>query len=463
MRTMHTGRLAVLALGMVVGAAGLGAAQGLEGPQVADSLYRAGQTALDRGQFERAAGLFARIHDRYPASTYAPDSYYWQAFALYRTGDDSNLRRARALLDDQRSRHPRAGTRGDANALATRINGELARRGDGRAAETIATTASSAAPRTSTSTSSSASTRTSTTTSTSSSDSCSDDNDDRVEALNALLQMDSERALPILRRVLARRDPCSVQLRRKAIFLVSQKRSAETEDILLDALKNDPDREVREQAVFWLSQVPTEKAIDALLNILRTSTEVEIQKKALFAMSQHRSERGMDALREIAGRANAPRELRADAIFWLGQRKRTASAEFLRDLYAKLDDEELKDKVIFSLSQMKGVGNEEWMLNLALDEKENIEMRKKALFWAGQGGASMEQLAGLYTRMKDREMREQLIFVYSRRKDSRAVDKLLEIAKSDPDRELRKKAIFWLGQSRDPRAAQFLEELITKP
>jgi HEAT repeat protein len=65
--------------------------------------------------------------------------------------------------------------------------------------------------------------------------------------------------------------------------------------------------------------------------------------------------------------------------------------------------------------------------------------------------------------MPNREMREQLIFVYSQRKDPAAVDKLFAIARNDPDRELRRKAIFWLGQSKDPRVAQFLSDLINEP
>ena len=68
--------------------------------------------------------------------------------------------------------------------------------------------------------------------------------------------MDSERAMPILKKVLERRDTCSAGLRRKAVFLVSQKRTDETANILMNVARTDPDGEVREQAVFWLSQVP---------------------------------------------------------------------------------------------------------------------------------------------------------------------------------------------------------------
>src|SRR5690606_19344824 len=81
-----------------------------------------------------------------------------------------------------------------------------------------------------------------------------DENDERIMALNALLQMNAEQAMPLLERVLARRDACSVGLRRKAVFLVAQKRTDRTADVLLRAAREDPDAEVREQAVFWLGQ-----------------------------------------------------------------------------------------------------------------------------------------------------------------------------------------------------------------
>ena len=100
---------------------------------------------------------------------------------------------------------------------------------------------------------------------------------------------------------------------------------------------------------------------------------------------------------------------------------------------------------------------------MARDKTQPMELRKQALFWAGQGGASMADLASLYGTITDREMREQLIFVYSQRDEPAAVDKLLEIARSEPDTELRKKALFWLGQSDDPRAAKALQDIIEQP
>src|ERR1051325_6431931 len=281
-----------------------------------------------------------------------------------------------------------------------------------------------------------------------------DDDDLRIAALNGLLQMDAANAVPILRKVLARRDACSVELRRKAVFLVSQKRTAETEDILLDIAQRDPDSEVRQKAVFWLSQVPTERAVGMLDSILRTTHDDELRDKAIFALSQQHGPRAAQALHAYAERTDAPVESRGKAIFWLGQQHSTENSEYLRGLYAKLTDQDLKEKVIFSLSQMGGAENMRWMMDIALNEREPIEQRKKALFWAGQGGAALDQLAALYDRIQSSEMKEQLIFVYSQRHESQALEALIRIARTEKDKDLRKKAIFWLGQSHDPRAAQ---------
>lgn len=445
----------------------------------ADSLYRAARQALNRNQYARAAQLFQAIQQRYPRSTYNADSFYWQAFALYRAGQDNDLRAAREALFTQTKRFPKAATQHDAQVLLRRVQGELAKRGDREADEWLRREVDSIvppeaaeppeppeaaeppepaeapvavgaprgrAPRPGRSSR------------------CDDEDDVRIAALNGLLQMDAERAVPILKAVLARRDEGSVCLRRKAVWLISQKRSSETSAILLSAVRSDPDREVREQGVFWLSQVPGDETVAALDSILRDpKTDAEIYDKAIFALSQHRSARAGAILRAFAERRDAPSELREKAIFWLGQNRSADNAAFLKALFAKLETEDLKEKVIFSLSQMGGADNYRWLMDIALNQNENIEIRKKALFWAGQGrSVDMADLVRLYDSMKDREMREQLIFVYSQRREDAALDKLFSIGRNDPDRELRKKAIFWIGQSRSPRAAQYLQELINQ-
>jgi HEAT repeat protein len=203
--------------------------------------------------------------------------------------------------------------------------------------------------------------------------------------------------------------------------------------------------------------------VNALDSILRFSKDPDIQDKAVFALSQHDSPRAQQALRVYAERAEVPEPAREKAIFWLGQSGSAENAAFLRSLYGRLKSEDLKKKVVFSLSQMGGPENGKWLLGLARDPAQGIEMRKQALFWAGQAGVPIEELTGLYATVTDQAMREQLVFVYSQRDEPAALEKLIDIARRDPSPELRKRALFWLGQSEDSRAVQVLQEIIEQP
>ena len=400
--------------------------------------YAAARDALNAREYRKAATAFAELRRQYPQSGYVADSYYYQAFALSRVGDRAGLQQAAELLATQGERFPDAGTRGDARELRVRIEAQLAQRGDANAAAAIARQAA---------------------------DPCGDEEGGvRAAALSALLNMNAEAAIPILKEVLQSREgACSAELRRQAVFLLSQKMTDESVSILLDlAHRNpDPDPEVREQAVFWLSQVKSDEALDALQAILRESNDPELQEKAIFAISQHGSERGMDVLRQYAERADAPLELRENAIFWIGQNPRAGGSQYLMDLYGRLTDPDLKERTIFAIAQANTPETRRWLLARAQDRNESVDVRKNALFWAGQTGAiTVAELKGLYGSMPDREMKEQLIFVASQRKEAGAVDFLMDVARTEPDRELKERAIFWLGQSKDPRVAEFLLSLI---
>jgi HEAT repeat protein len=424
---------------------------GNESGRQADSSLRVAKRTLEDGDFREAARLFARIAERYPRSAQAPEALYWQAFALYKAGNSSNLSSALSALNDLNRLYPSSSAnKNDAGSLRQRVCGELARRGDEACAREVMSTASGSSG----------------SSSQGAGQSCpreDDDNDERIMALNALLNMNSESAVPILERVLAKRDDCSKALRKKAVFLISQKRTDNVVDILIKTAREDPSPDVREQAVFWLSNVRDPRVIDLLAEMAMNNSDPAIQEKAIFSLSNTRSERASQVLRDIAQRDNASKNAREQAIFWLGNRKDPAATEFLKGLYGRLTDKDLKDRVIFSIANQRGPGSGEWLIGIAMNERETIEVRKQALFWAGnQRAASVSDIANLYDRIGDKEMKEQIIFVLSQNRADASVDKLMDIARRDTNRELRSKAIFWLGQSRDPRVLKFLEEVINR-
>jgi HEAT repeat protein len=401
-----------------------------------DSLYRAGREALNRRDYREAARLFQELSEVHGESGYAADALYYQAFALYRSGRPAELEESLTVLERLSAEYPDAATRGDAEQLIVRVEGEMARRGDAGSTRRLMDQASG---------------------------SCQgQDYELRAMALSALMNMDTEQAVPILKEVLQDRENCP-ELREQAVFLLSQHVMDETVELFLDLAHRDPDPdpEVRNQAVFWLSQVDHPEAVDALESILQSSTDQEIQESALFALSQHQSERAIGILRGYAERSDAPEELRANAIFWLSQNSDLGSA-YLIGLWDSVQAPELREQILFGMSQIEDPEATGWLLDRARDASLDMELRKNALFWAAQRDLDVSELMSLYDSMDRREMREQILFGLSQMDSPEAVDALMEIARSDPDPEIQENAIFWLGQSDDPRVAEFLLELIRR-
>lgn len=435
----------------------------------ADGLYRQAREALNRSEYARAVELFGQIRSRYPRSAHTPDSYYWEAFAQHRRGTTETLRLAQNLLAQQAQRHPDAATRGEARTLEIRIEGDLARRGDAAAAEALASRGSMIVPPTPptppTPPVGAAPPVPPVPPATGRATRCAGEDEEQVMVLNGLMNMDADRALPLLERVLARRDAESACLRRRAIFLVSQKRGERAETMLLSAARSDPDPEVREQAVFWLGQSGGPRAAALLDSILRTSTDSKIQVRAIFSLAQMNAASSGPVLRSYAGRSDLNREVRDQAIFWLGQSGNAENAQFLQELYRRDSDVQLKERILFAVSQMprrSGASYGQWLAGIAANANEPIALRKKAIFWAGQSGAPLGELIQAYDGMPEVEMKEQVIFVLSQRRETEATDKLIAIARSDSNPKLRERAMFWLSQRNDPRVTQLMLEILER-
>ena len=280
----------------------------------------------------------------------------------------------------------------------------------------------------------------------------------RVAALNALLQMETEQAMPILMDVLERRDDCSVELRRRAVFLVAQHENSETVDILLRAVKDDPDQEVREQGVFWLGQLSGDDAVTALESILQGSDDVELQKKVVFSLSQHGGSRANQILRDIALDSKANEEVREQAIFWLGQEGDSDDVSVLMDLYDRVDSDHLKERIIFAVSQSESSRGEDWLLGVARDDAENMDLRENAVFWLGQreSQAAVSALASVL-REETPELQEKAVFALSQHGSSRAMQLVRDvIGDSDFEDDTREQAIFLLGREGSSADLSFL-------
>jgi len=210
-----------------------------------------------------------------------------------------------------------------------------------------------------------------------------------------------------------------------------------------------------------LGTVSTRDAVDYLLGVANRD-DGRGSGEAIFPVTLADSVDITSRLGAIAENESRSDDLRGQAIFWLGQSRTEKSGDYLRGLFRKVRDEDVRDKIIFSISQQNDDESQKWLVDLASNANESIELRKKALFWAGQTGTPFSQLSAMYGRMREQEMKDQMIFVFSQRHEPAALDKLMYIAKNDPDRDVRRKALFWLGQSKDSRVSAFLSDIINR-
>jgi HEAT repeat protein len=456
-------------------------------PSAADTLYRAARRALNAGDYAKAVELFRLAAEREPE--YAADALYYQALALYKIGGRSNYRSSLAALDSQLARFPDASTRPDAQDLAIRVQAELARLGDARAAEAlqreaermerqvervveqqvrvdeqqvriqrdaeaIARDAERAARDAERAREKGLSEQERAT---------QREAELKMFALQALLESDPATARPILEKTLQDRRQETAELRRQAVFLAARlEAEPRTNDLMLDVLRNDPDPEVRTGAAHWLARSDDPRATAALREALGSGSP-ELQEAALFALTMKKGALASETLRDVAARTDVDPDVRAMALHGLSRDPSPENARFLEQQLRTIpkDQAQAREAVLFGLSQMPGSVSGDLLLGIAADEAEQPQIREMALFAAARSGsASPDRLGRIYRAAASRGMREQALFALTQSRDPKAIDALIEIARTETDPELRQQAIFWVGRSGDPRARELMLEVL---
>jgi tetratricopeptide (TPR) repeat protein len=423
----------------------------------ADTLYRAARQALNAEEYRRAIELFEESMQEEPE--YSAEALYYQALAYYRLGGRNNFDRAYRKLNEQLSRYPEAASHGDAEELKVRIEGELARRGDAQAAERLAQEAQRLEEQSVRTTRQRdvrreqqvrqehdvqqeaeikimalqalmqadpekgitylqrvLQNRTPATA------------ELRGQAVFLLGQYDSEETLDLMVDVV-QNDP-DPEVKAQAAFWLSQVDDPRAVDATI-AILEDP------------------------------SLDDDIKGQAVFALGQTDDPRAGQILRDYAMRPDVDPEVRGMAVHGLAQHPSEENAQLLKQMFGEVQDPEVRDQILFALSQMPGAVDGDWLLGIFSDPNQDEEVRQMALFMAGQTGkVDMAVLGRMYDTADSREMKEQILFTMTQVDSEAAFDKMLQIARTEQDPELRQHAVFWIGQSGDPRAQEVLLEIL---
>jgi len=436
----------------------------------ADSAYRYAYDVLVRGDYGRAAQLFRDVAQKYPKSAYQNDLPYWEAYSRYKVGTSDELHTAVKLLEPRASKligsssssssdtrvelanSPKAYREGptyvygfrrgasdnDVLSLYVRINSVLAQRGDRAAADVIAK-ASQAGVNT-----------------------CDREGMGvRAEALNALMTMDPNSALPHIKDVLGKKDECSVPLRQRAVFLLGRRGDGEAATLLGLAAKSDPSVSVRSDAISWLPKLQGDAGVAVLEDLLKTEQDESIQRSVVRTLTASDNAKARASMRSLIDRKDAPLNLRIEAINSFSNDRATADdAAYLRGLYGRADNDRIKDAIIGALARIGGQENNDFILGIAKNTNEPSQLRSAAISRMMRSSMSVADIGKLYDAADSRNIRTQLVNQLDRRQEPEAADKLFDIAKNSTDSQVKMQAFNALLRRKDDRTKQLLNEIL---
>jgi HEAT repeat protein len=210
--------------------------------------------------------------------------------------------------------------------------------------------------------------------------------------------------------------------------------------MLEDFARRSTNEKVRSTSVFWLGQTPGHHAF--LADLVRNEQEsVKLRKEAAFSIGAGRDPQAMSTLQNLFSSVS-DREVKKHIVFAASinrsegpdaasKKRDDAGVDFLIKVAESDPDREVKKQALFWLGQKAG---------------------QRSLDALGKVVESTDD---------DTEVQKQAVFAISQRPKDEAVPLLIKIAKTHSKPEVRKQAIFWLGQTGDERALEFFKEVLT--
>ncbi len=264
-----------------------------------DNSYRRGTRSIERREYEQAIESFDGVIEA--KSSRADGALYWKAYAQNRLG-----RRDQALvtIGQLAKQYPQSRWLSDAKALEMEV-----KQASGRPVSPDAEA----------------------------------DDDLKLLAINGLMASDSERALPLLQKVM--NDPkASPRIKERALFVLAQSRDPKGREILVQIAKGGGNPDMQLKAVEYLGVFGRGNA-QMLADIYSSSSDPSVKRAVIHGFMMANDS---DRLLKIAKTEQQP-ELRSEAIHTLGMIRRDTTGPALVELYGSLSDAQSKNAVIDAL------------------------------------------------------------------------------------------------------------------
>ena len=374
-------------------------------PGYADSeerMYRRGTEALDRREWDKAIEEFNAVVER--KGSRADAALYWRAYAQNKLG-----RRDEALGSIREIQQSYASSRwlNDAKVLQLEVQQAAGQR---------------VSPDKET------------------------DEDLKLFAINALMNSDPDRTVPLLENILKGNNP--PKLKERALFVLAQSRSQKAREVLAQAARGSANPDLQLKAVEYLGIYRGSENAKLLADVYGATSDASVKRAILHSFMV-----GQDKDRLLALAKSEPNaDLRKEAIHWLGTMR--AQPE-LWQLYQSETSADVKRQILHSI--FIG-GDSAKLLEIAKSEKDP-QIRREAIHWLGTMRQSQtgDALASMYGSESDKGVKQQIIQSLFIQGNAKA---LVDVARKESDPELKRSVVEKLSVMKSKEATDYLMELL---
>jgi len=270
--------------------------------------YESGKSALDNHNYEKAVEIFDRVINAKNPSTRADGAYYWKAYALNKLGKRDE---ALTTLGELSSKFPQSSWLNDAKALQAEVQQA---KGQPVSPENQA------------------------------------DEDLKLYAINALINSDADRAVPLLEGLLSN-PKMSPRLKERALFVLAQSRSDKAHEIVGRYAKGGSNPDLQLMAVQYLGTYRSKESRQLLSEVYGSVGDVNVKRAVLRGFEMSRDVEHLSAIAKSEQNA----ELRREAIRQLGNIRDDQAVAGLTAAYSTESDRDNKTEILHSLRNQGAV------------------------------------------------------------------------------------------------------------
>src|SRR5467141_1507395 len=364
-------------------------------------LYDDGREALDEDRYDQAEGKFKQLADMNGPQTDA--ALYWKAYAENRLGKrDSAL----TSIADLKRRFPQSRWQRDASALEIEVK---------------QSTGQPVKP--------------------------ADQSDEELKmlAIQGLMNSDSERAMPLLEKVI--NGSASPREKSKALFVLAQSGSPQAREILGKIARGQSNPELQRKAVEYLGLFGGAEARKTLAEVYASSSDASVKHAILRSYMIGGDHERLFA----AAKSEKDESLRREAIRQLGL---VHGISELEQLYQTESSPDVRREIL----QAFFLAGDSGRLVQAAQGEKDPELRRAAIRNLGliNSDDSGKALQEIYSKEPDHEVKAEVLNAFFLQGNARA---LVAIARSEKNPELKKTAVSKLSLMRSKEGTDYLMEL----